>query len=101
MRGFVNPGGATASTPKATADHVSRLKDVVRTAHKLDTHAPVLVQQLACAEPGCPPVETVVTALGPPRRTWKFPKPTVDVSPSELRAAIVDHPEGITHVDHD
>jgi hypothetical protein len=99
MRGLVNPGGATGSAPDA--GHIGRLKEVVRTAHRLDADAPVLVQQLACAEPGCPPVETVVAALGPPRRTWKFPKPTADVSPSELRAAIVNHPEGCTHVDHD
>jgi len=101
MPGLVNPGGATGSTPTAPAEHISTLKDVVREMNQLDGGTPVLVQQLACAEPGCPPVETVVAALGPPRRTWKFPKPTADVSPQELRTAMIHHPEGSTHADHD
>jgi hypothetical protein len=101
MRGLVNPGGAAGATPKADAAHVNLLKDVVRKAAGLDADAPVLVQQLACVEPGCPPVETVIAALGPPRRTWKVPKPTADISPSQLRAVIVENPEGITHADHD
>jgi hypothetical protein len=102
MAGLINPGNA-GSTPTSpvSAEHVSRLKDLVRSVHQLDADAPVLVQQLACREPGCDPLETVVAALGPPRRTWKFPKPTVDVSPTELRAAIVANPEGITHANHE
>ncbi len=98
---LVNPGGAAGSAPTVATEHVCLLKDVVRAEQRLDAVAPVLVQQLACAEPGCPPVETVVAALGPPRRSWKFPKPAVDVSPDDLRAAIANHPEGITHADHD
>lgn len=100
MRGLVNPGGGTGSMPAVPAQHVNVLKDAVRDALSLDVDDPVLVQQLACAEPDCPPVETVVASLGPPRRTWKFPKPTVDVSPAELRGAIDHHPEGIHHADH-
>ena len=101
MRGLVNPGGATEPAPKVSTEHVGLLKDVVRAAQQLDPDAPVLVQQLACAEPDCPPVETVVAVLGPPRRTWKFAKPAGDLSAAQLRATIADHPEGITHADHD
>jgi hypothetical protein len=103
MRMLVNPGGGAGSVPapRASAAHVSALKDVVRSVYGLGVDAPVLVQQLACAEPGCAPLETVVAAFGPPRRSWRFPEPTVDVSPSELRAAIVDYPEGHRHADHD
>lgn len=60
MRGLVNPCSTAGSAPKAGADHINRLKDVVRKAAGLDADAPVLVQQLACVESGCPPVETVV-----------------------------------------
>lgn len=101
MPGLVNPSGAPGPAPVAPPEHLSQLKDVVREANQLDAGAPVLVQQLACTEPGCPPLETVVAALGPPRRTWKFAKPTADISLRELRSLIVDHPEGTTHADHD
>lgn len=101
MRGLVNPGGRSESAPpKPSQQHVSGLKDVVRSVLGLDPDTAVLVQQLACTEPGCPPVETVVAVLGSPRRTWKIPTPTAEVSASDLAALLTDHPEGITH-DHD
>lgn len=100
MRGLVNPGGATGDAAP-NADHVAQLKNVVRTLSRLDAEAPVLVQQLACTEPGCPPVETVVALLGPPRRTWKFAKPTNEVSIEELQAELVASPQGGIHANHD
>ena len=101
MPGLVNPGGGNRSgAPKASAAHIGRLKDVVRSVQRIDADAPVLVQQLLCTEPGCPPLETIVAVLGPPRRTWKFPLPADDLSPEQLRAAIVDHPKGSIHADH-
>lgn len=100
MRGLVNPGGGSGLPPVAT-DHVALLKSVVRESCRLDPHVPVLVQQLSCAEPGCPPVETVVAILGSPRRTWKFAKPASEVAGTELQIVITDHPEGILHDDHD
>lgn len=99
MRGLINLGGAASFKPPS--EHISRLKDIVRTVARLDTAATVVVQQLACTEPGCPPVETVVAILGPPRRAWKFPKPTTDVSAAELRAELLAHPNGDHHADHD
>jgi hypothetical protein len=97
VRGPVNLGGAAAFTPNS--EHLNLLKHIVRTVARLDSAAPVLVQQLACTEPDCPPVETVIAILGPPRRTWKFPKPTIDVAAAELRAALVAYPDGDDH-DH-
>ena len=100
MRGLVNPGGSSESSPtRASQQHVAGLKDVVRSALALDAQSMVLVQQLACTEPGCPPVETVVAVLGSPRRTWKIPNPTADVSTDGLRALITEHPKGTNH-DH-
>jgi hypothetical protein len=103
MPGLVNPRGSAGftATTEAAAQHVGRLKDVVRSAQGIAADDAVLVQQLACKEPGCPPVETVVAVLGPPRLTWKITKPVRDISPAELRAAILTHPKGIDHVDHE
>lgn len=97
MSGLVNPGGA----PKASAAHLDLLKNLVRSVQRLNADAIVLVQQLACTEPGCPPLETVVAVLGPPQRMWKFPMPANDVSLEQLELTILDHPEGSNHADHD
>jgi hypothetical protein len=101
MRGLVNPGGASASTsaPRPDPNHVRALKAVVRASLQLDLDATVVVQQLACVEPGCPPVETVIAVLGTPRRTWKIPTPTAAVSAAELDTLLKNHPEGNPH-DH-
>jgi hypothetical protein len=103
MPGLVNPSGSGSFTAasEAAATHAGRLKDVVRLVQGIAADEAVLVQQLACKEAGCPPVETVVAILGPPRRTWKITKPLVDISPAELRAAIATNPKGTDHVDHD
>lgn len=102
MSGLVNPGGMarTAAMPKASPEHVDNLKSVVRTTLGLTADTTVLVQQLACAEPGCPPVETVIAVFSRPRTTWKLPKPTADVTPDTVRAAITEHPKGHDHADH-
>lgn len=101
MRGFVNPGATSASTPAPRPDpeHVRALKAVVREALQLDPEASVVVQQLACVEPGCPPVETVIAVLGSPRRTWKIARPAAEVSSVELATLLQNHPEGNPH-DH-
>lgn len=46
----------------------------------------VTVAELACHEPGCPPVETVVTvhASDGQRRTWHVHKPLADVDMTDV-----------------
>jgi hypothetical protein len=50
----------------------------------------VLVSELQCTEPGCPPVETVVALLreGEKPRQVKVHKPAVEVTGDDLRAAM-------------
>ena len=99
MRGFVNPGGTSTPAPRPDPNHVRVLKAVVRQELQLDLDTSVVVQQLACAEPGCPPVETVIAVLGTPRRTWKIARPAADVSSADLATVLNTHPEGHSH-DH-
>ena len=96
---LVNPGNNVAAAPKASATHIADLKDVVRSELELDAETTVLIQQLACTEPGCPPVETVVAVLGATRRSWKVLSPTIDVAPSDVRDMISKFPKGREH-DH-
>ena len=101
MAGLVNPGGARTTSANATPDHLESLKQSVRSALSIDADQAVLIQQLTCTEPGCPPVETVVAILGTPRRSWKFATPAAELSASCVRAALATYPEGHDHDHHD
>ena len=50
----------------------------------------VVVNELACTEPGCPPLETVVALLrsGEKPRQIKVHKAAVEVTEADLRAAL-------------
>lgn len=47
---------------------------------------PVVVTELHCAEPGCPPLETVIAIVGGPglTRQWKFHKPASEVTREDI-----------------
>ncbi len=45
---------------------VARIKAWTVDAFGLATDAPIMVIELRCSEPGCPPVETVIVLLGQP-----------------------------------
>jgi len=54
-------------------------------------HEPVtvLVTELACHEPGCPPLETVIALLdGTGSKTWKIPCPAADLSAADVAAVL-------------
>lgn len=99
MPAMVNPGGAPAA--RASSAHLGELKDVVRSTLDLAPSTAVMIQQLACTEPDCPPIETIVAVLETPRRSWKFSVPSADLSPSSLRNTLVVYPEGLDHDKHD
>ncbi len=50
----------------------------------------VTVAELACHEPGCPPVETVVTVHGADgqRRTWHIHQPLAEVDEAHVVTSI-------------
>lgn len=62
------------------------LKDLTRTHFSLDEDTVVMVVELVCAIPGCPPVETVF-AFWPenkPRRQFKIFKPPSEIVEDDL-----------------
>jgi hypothetical protein len=85
------PGPVRLSRPATTRrTDTAALKATVRDVLGLDDSHTVVIQQLACVEPGCPPVETVLAVLSatdPPRR-WTIHKPTADVTDDDIRAAL-------------
>lgn len=70
---------------------VTRLKAMVRQLLQLGEDDTVMVTELACNEPGCPPRETVIAVLaeGKPTRQWKFHQAAADVDAVHLLAAML------------
>lgn len=48
----------------------------------------VSVAELACAEPGCPPIETVLTVHGADgaRHSWRLRKPVAEITAADVDA---------------
>jgi hypothetical protein len=69
---------------------IRALKLTARTLFEAGEDEAVVVNELTCTEPGCPPVETVVALLreGSKPRQVKLHKAAVDVTEDDLRAAI-------------
>ncbi|MFF3580631.1 hypothetical protein [Streptomyces mirabilis] len=73
--------------------HLSELKDAVRTLLGLDNDTAVIVRQLTCSEPGCPPLETVVAVVpmeGEAHR-WTLHRPADRITENDLRATLLPH----------
>ena len=69
---------------------IRALKATARTLFEAGEDDAVVVNELQCSEPGCPPIETVVALLraGSEPRQVKVHKPAVEVTEDDLRAAI-------------
>lgn len=85
---MIDPLG-TARAP-SQARLVGTVKRWVVEALNLSEDAPILVSELRCSEPGCPPVETIIALLqgGPTSDTltFKLPKPLAEVTSADVAA---------------
>lgn len=88
-------------TKKSPDDHAAldRARNWTRMRFVLGESEPIMVSELSCATPGCPPIETHVvfwTALG--RHHFKIFKPVKDVIEDDLPPAFMKNalisPEG-------
>ena len=63
------------------ADHVDRIKSWAREIWGLGDEITIMVTELECREPGCPPIETVIAVLEGPGKTkqYKIHKTTDEV----------------------
>ena len=75
---------------------LARVRDWTRQRFGLDEEATIMVSQVSCRLPGCPPLETVVAFwIGETRHRFKLFKPVADVvagdlPPSWFKDALVD-----------
>jgi hypothetical protein len=76
---------ATRRSPEQLAA-LDRVRDWTRARFALPEEAAILVAEVACGLPGCPPVETVVAfwAAGDTRHQFKLFKPVRDVIEDDL-----------------
>ena len=78
MRGFAKKG------PEHVAA-LDRVREWVRARFKLPEEAAILVAEVACAIPGCPPIETVTAFWSDERRHhFKIFKPVTEVTNDDL-----------------
>lgn len=69
-------------------DQVERIRRWARSAWDLSDAATVIVTELECTEPGCPPIETLIGLLEGPGRNkqYKIHKRVSDILESDLEA---------------
>lgn len=78
LPGTQPPGGQTAAK--------AQVKQWVTEALPPGDTRTVLVTELACSEPGCPPTETVIALLGGAEtQQWKLHKPVTEVTEDDVR----------------
>jgi hypothetical protein len=75
-------------SPRRDPARTARIKAWAAEALGLGDEIAVMVTELRCTEPGCPPLETVVAVLGGggPTRQYKIHKPLDDVTREDVRA---------------
>ena len=85
------PGVARTGFVKKNPEHLAALQRVrilTRERFALPDDAAILVAEVACPLPGCPPLETVVAFWSDEKRHhFKVFKPVADVIPDDLPVA--------------
>jgi hypothetical protein len=91
-----NPLIRPAGLPDHARAGVPALKAAVRDVLGLGDEHAIVIQELACAEPGCPPVETVigVLAAGRPARRWTLHQPLSGLTAGAVRSALTEGDTG-------
>ena len=81
------------TTPEALA-HLTALKDHVRRVLELDDQDTVMITELRCIEPGCPPLETVLGVLptGREPRRWTVHRALSEITPDVLADTLAQTP---------
>jgi len=76
---------------RKTPEHVvalDRVREWVRARFKLEADTAILVAEVACAVPGCPPLETVIAFWSSGRRHhFKVFKPVAEIANEDLPPA--------------
>ena len=77
-----------SSTPKADPIQIGQLKGWVHEALDVSADVPISISQLACHEPDCPPVETVIAIMTRPPQQFKLHKPIGDIIQTDIQSLL-------------
>lgn len=79
------------------------IRELVRTVLDTGPEASVVVRELECTDPGCPPVETVLAVLeaGRPPRSWSLHGTVASISDHDVRTALREAPHDTRAADGD
>jgi len=76
--------------PPANTEQIRQIQSWVKDRLELDEEAIVMVSELRCSEPGCPPLETMIAVLDGPgqRRQFKFHKAIAEMTTDDIDVGI-------------
>jgi hypothetical protein len=76
--------------PKPDKQAVDRVKDLARAALRVSPDTAFAVNEIACTDPGCPGIETVILVMEPGRKTraLKVAKPLDEVMDQDILKAL-------------
>lgn len=80
----------TFGLPKPDKPAVDRVKDLARKALRAAPDTAFAVNEIACNDPGCPGIETVILVMEPGRKTraLKIAKPLDEVMEQDILQAL-------------
>jgi hypothetical protein len=76
--------------PKPDKQALDRVKDLARAALRVSPDTAFAVNEIACTDPGCPGIETVILVMEPGRKTraLKVAKPLDEVMEQDILKAL-------------
>nr|WP_246389225.1 hypothetical protein [Microvirga mediterraneensis] len=80
----------TFGLPKPDRQAIERVKDLARTALEVAPDTAFAVNEIACNDPGCPGIETVILVMEPGKKTQalKIAKPLDEVTEQDIIRAL-------------
>lgn len=89
MHDFQNP-----RPDSVAAEHAAAIRRWTRDFLKLDDDAVITITELACRDPGCPLIETVVAVFDSAgARKWAFTRPNVAVTKAMVQQTLATPPK--------
>jgi hypothetical protein len=88
-------GGPSPAVRGPAPAHSLAIKKWTRAYLRLDDDAVIAVSELACTDPGCPIIETVIAVFDATgSRKWKLTRPKVAVTKIMVQQALAAQPAG-------
>lgn len=101
MHRFIPDPAAPASAPALDPAQLAAVKRIVRDLLSLPDDTPVLLAETACADAGCPLLETVIAVFpaGEPARRWRLTRPRAALTKLMLSQTLATPPVAVSETD--